>query len=130
MNAHTSNQDASSTGASQPNWPRPPHSSELHDQIVGLHQLTQRRAATASPLGRQLMEMARNGTYDRLAPVVAAADPEWQHESPVHDQSRTDPDTSNHQPAEQTAAPTARTPWKQRVASVVSKIHTHKHEKH
>ncbi|KUI33139.1 hypothetical protein AU196_12640 [Mycobacterium sp. IS-1742] len=50
---------------------------ELRQQIIDLHQLGTDRSATASPLARQLIEAARSGTYERLAPLIAAADPSW-----------------------------------------------------
>lgn len=70
--------NAEESPASQPSYPRPSVSSdELRQQIIGLHQLGADRSATASPLARQLIEHARSGTYERLAPLIAAVDPDW-----------------------------------------------------
>lgn len=47
---------------------------------AALHQLhldAALRSAEASPTARALLDQARNGTYARLAPIVAEADPYW-----------------------------------------------------
>lgn len=125
MNAHSHDDEGSF--AARP--PRAPRHSELREQIIGLHQLSERRAATASPLGRQLIEMARTGTYDRLAPVIAAADTKWQPESTACDQpSSTDAagtnDQANEQAARTSLSPDVAAPrsWSRRAVSATSKI--------
>lgn len=47
---------------------------------AALHQLhmdAALRGAEASPTARALLDQARNGTYSRLAPIIAGADPYW-----------------------------------------------------
>ncbi|MFV8141836.1 hypothetical protein ACNQR7_30075 [Mycolicibacterium senegalense] len=64
--------------SSRPTYPRASVTNEaLRQQIIGLHQLGADRSATASPLARELIEHARSGTYERLAPLIAAVDPDW-----------------------------------------------------
>ena len=64
---------------------------ELRQQIIDLHRLGTDRSATASPLARQLIEAARSGTYERLAPLIAAVDPSWDQGSSSAE--RTQPST-------------------------------------
>lgn len=70
--------NAEGSPSSRPSYPRASVTNdELRQQIIGLHQLGADRSATASPLARQLIEHARSGTYERLAPLIAAVDPDW-----------------------------------------------------